>query len=98
MKLSELASKPKLTEIIIDDEAIVEKYGEELQFYILDRLPLETYTNIASIKQEDAAEMYAVVKDLILDQDGQPVIQGENVLPIDVMNAAMVKVTESLGK
>ena len=98
MKLSELASKPQLTEIIIDDEKIVDKYGESLQFFILDRLPIETYTKLASVKTDDAGEMYKVIKELILDEDGDPVMSDGNVLPMDVMNAAVMKVTDNLGK
>ena len=98
MKLSELASKPQLTEMIINDDAIVEKYGEELQFFVLDRLPIETYTKLASVKTDDPGEMYHVIKELILDENGQPVMRDGNVLPMDVMNAAVMKVTESLGK
>lgn len=98
MKLSELASKPQLKEIIIDDEPIVTKYGESLQFYILDRLPIETYTKLASVKTDDAGEMYKVIKELILDEDGDPVMSDGNVLPMDVMNAAVMKVTDNLGK
>ncbi len=98
MKLSELASKPQLTEIIIDEHDIVEKYGESLQFFVLDRLPIETYTKLASVKAGDPGEMYKVIKDLILDEDGQPVMSDGNVLPMDVMNAAVMRVTDNLGK
>ena len=40
MKLSELAKKPQLQKITITDEALVEKYGDELEFFIYDRQPL----------------------------------------------------------
>lgn len=98
MKLSELAAKPQLQEIIIDDKDIVEEYGDSLSFFVMDRLPIETYTKLASVKTEDAGEMYNVIKDLILDEKGLPVMADGNVLPMDVMTAAVVKVTESLGK
>ena len=98
MKLKELAAKPKLIEIIIDDEKIVEEYGDTLSFFIHDRLPIETYTNLASLNQEDASAMYSVIKDFILDENGIPVMSDGNVLPIDVMTAALTKVTENLGK
>jgi len=98
MKLSELAAKPQLQEIIIDDKDIVEAYGDSLSFFVMDRLPIETYTKLASVKTEDAGEMYNVIKDLILDEKGLPVMSDGNVLPMDVMTAAVIKVTESLGK
>lgn len=98
MKLSELAAKPQLQEIIIDDKDIVEEYGDSLSFFVMDRLPIETYTKLASVKTEDAGEMYNVIKDLILDEKGLPVMADGNVLPMDVMTAAVIKVTETLGK
>ncbi len=97
-KLSELATKPELTSVIIEDKDIVEKYGEELEFFVYDKLPISTYTKLASIKQDDPGEMYNAVKDLILDDKGHPVMSDEKTLPMDVMTAAVVKVTESLGK
>lgn len=98
MKLSDLASKPQLQEILIEDEALVEKYGDKLSFYIQDRLPIETYTRLATVKTEDAGQMYDIVKDLILNEDGTPVMVEGNILPIDVMTAAVEKVAQSLGK
>jgi hypothetical protein len=98
MNLTELAKKPQLVEIKINDTEIVEKYGDELLFFIHDRLPLETYTSLASVKTDDPGAMYSLIKDLILDENGHPVMSEGNVLPIDVMNAAVMKVTDSLGK
>lgn len=98
MKLSELAAKPQLTEIIIDNSDLVEKYGDSLSFYIQDRIPMETFTKLATVKQDDPTEMYKVIKELILDEEGIPVMSDGNVLPMDVMLAAVEKVSESLGK
>ena len=98
MKLTQLAAKPQLTEIKITDADLVEKYGEELVFYILDRLPADTYTKLATMDQSDVGSMYSMVRDLILDETGTPVVRDELVLPVDVMNAAIAKVTEQLGK
>ncbi len=98
MKLQELAAKPQLTKITINDSDIVEAYGDELDFYVQDRLPIDTYTKLASVKQDDPSEMYKVIQELILDEHGHPVMSDGNILPMDVMNAAVLKVTESLGK
>ncbi len=98
MKLSDLAAKPQLKEIIIDDESIVKEYGDSLSFYVQDRLPIETYTKLATIKTDDAGSMYNVIKDLILDDKGMPVMADGNVLPMNVMTAAVIKVTDMLGK
>ena len=98
MKLKDLAAKPQLTEIIINDESIVEKYGEELQFFVHDRFSMETFTKMAAVEQTDPAQLYNIVKDLILDEEGTPVMNDGHMLPLDVMNAAVIKVTEQLGK
>lgn len=98
MKLQDLASKPQLVKLTIDSEELVTKYGEALEFYVLDKLPIDTYTKLASINTADPASMYLTVKDLILDETGKPVIQNDLTLPLDLMNAAIIKVTENLGK
>lgn len=97
-RLSELAGKPSLTSIIIDDKDIVEKYGEELEFFVYDKLPISTYTKLASLNTSNPGELYEAVKDLVLDDKGLPVVDEEKTLPMDVMNAALMKVTDSLGK
>lgn len=98
MKLTELAVKPQLTKITIDSEQLVEKYGEPIDFYVLDRLPLDKYTKLASVKTEDFSSMIDLVKELILDEDGKPVMDEDHVLPTDILNEAMVKVVEVVGK
>ena len=37
-------------------------------------------------------------KDLILDEDGLPVMSDGNILPMDVMTEAVMQVTDRLGK
>lgn len=98
MKLKDLAAKPQLTEMIIDEKEIVEEYGEALSFYVHDRLPIEQYTKLASLNTKDTGEMFLAMKDLILDDEGFPVMADGMVLPMNVLSAAVVKVTEMLGK
>ena len=98
MKLTELAIKPQLTKITIDSEELVEKYGESIDFFVLDRLPLDKYTKLASVKTEDFSSMIDLVKELVLDEDGNPVMDEDHVLPTEILNEAMVKVVEVVGK
>jgi len=39
-----------------------------------------------------------VIRPLILDENGQPIIQGDVMLPSDVLIAAIAKIVERLGK
>ena len=98
MKLQELATKPQLTEIVIDKPEIVEKYGETINFFILDRLPIDTFTKLASLKQDNIPEMYAVMEELVLNEKGQPIMNEEQVLPVDILTECILKVSEFLGK
>ncbi len=98
MKLTQLATKPQLTKIVINESELVEKYGEEVEFYIHDRITLDQYTQLASIKSENFGEIMHLVKELVLDEEGVPVMDDEHVLPTDLLNACMLEVVEKLGK
>jgi len=98
MNLSELATKPNLVKITIKQKELVEKYGDEIYFYILDRLPIGVFTKLASLQSEDLETMYKVMQDLILDEKGLPIMNEEKVLPVDVMTEAVTQVSDYLGK
>jgi len=98
MKLSDLSSEPKLIEITIDDKDILETYGEPLTFYTYDRQPLDVFLRLANIDGKNTVELINIVKTLILDEKGKPVITDKNTLPSNVMMKAITKVTEQLGK
>lgn len=98
MKLTQLASKPQLIEITIDDQEIKEAYGESLTFYMYDRQPLEKYIKLALINQENLTEMISAVKDLILDEDGNIILKDDITLPPNVMTKVVGRVVETLGK
>ena len=98
MKLSQLAAKPQLIEIKIDDQETVEKYGEDVVFWIHDRHNIETFARMATVNAEDFSQAASVVKDLILDEKGQPIHKDGSELPMDIMMKAVTKVIEELGK
>jgi hypothetical protein len=97
MKLSDLSQKPKLIKIIINSEKIVEKYGEELEFHIYDRQPLDVFTKLANAK-EDTAGITELIQNMILDENGKPVVADGNILPLDVIMEAVTLITDELGK
>lgn len=97
MKLSDLSQKPKLIKILINSEKIIEKYGEELEFYIYDRQPLDVFTKLANAK-EDTAGITEMIQGMILDEHGNPVVADGNILPLDVIMEAVTLITDELGK
>ena len=47
LKLTQLASKPQLIKITLDTKEIQEKYGDSLEFWILDRQPIDQFIKMA---------------------------------------------------
>lgn len=98
MKLSELAKKPQLTKIVIDDEDTVKEYGEALEFWTWDRQPMDVFLKLAAIDQSNTASVIEAVRDLVLDENGQKIITKEVSLPTKILMRVIAVVVESLGK
>ncbi len=98
MKLSEIAKAPKLIKIVLDKEKIVEEYGEPLEFFIYDRQPLEVFGRLANAEKENFSQIADLMKDLILDEEGKPVMSEDKQLPFDIVVETMGEVSKHLGK
>jgi hypothetical protein len=98
MKLSQLAAKPQLIQLTIDDEEIVKEHGEPIEFWTLDRQPIEVFMKLANNDQHNVASMVDIVKTLILDEDGKMILSDDSVLPSKILIAVIAKVVETLGK
>jgi len=98
LKLTQLASKPQLIKITLDNAELKERYGDELEFWIWDRQPIDQFIKLATTGASDYAEMIRMVNDLILDEEGLKVLKEGEALPNDVMAAAIGAVVERLGK
>ena len=96
MQLKELAAKPKLNKIVIDTDQIVSLYGEPLEFYMWDRQDIPTFLKIVQMK-EDKLELFNLLKDVVLDDTGTPVLQDGEMLPLEVMVAVIEGVVKNLG-
>ena len=98
MKLNELAKKPRLIEVSIDDADIVEEFGEALTFYTWDRQPMDVFLKLASIDQNNTASVIDAVRDLVLNEDGSRVLTDDVSLPTMVMMRVITRIVEGLGK
>jgi hypothetical protein len=98
MFLETLLSEPQLIEIKIDKPEIVEKYGEELIFYIYDRQDLDLYMQLAKLSGEGGiAEMARVSKELIRNAKGDLILNGKGQLPPDIMMSVIEESVKQLG-
>lgn len=98
LKLTQLASKPQLIKITLDTKEIQEKYGDCLEFHIMDRQPIDQFIKMATLGADNYGEMIKMVNGLVLDEHGDPAVQEGEALPNDVMMAVIGAVVERLGK
>lgn len=98
MKLAELAKEPKLTKVTIDDPGMITLYGEAIEFWVYDRVDMDTFMQLANLEGgQNIKDVVKVMKELILDEKGNKIISNGNVLPNDVMIKAVEKTVEALG-
>jgi hypothetical protein len=99
MKLSQIAAKPKLIEVSIDDEEVIKEYAEALTFYTWDRQPMDVFTRMANLSESnDISGLLDIVRTLVLDEDGNEILTTESTLPTSILMKVIQKVTEHLGK
>ena len=98
MNLKDLAQKPTLIELKVTEPTIVEKYGDELSFYVYDRQPIDVFAKLATMQEANPLEFTDMLAKLILDADGNPVMSEDKILPIDVLTEAVKLIGDTLGK
>ena len=98
MKLSQLSAKPQLTKITIDDLDVIKEFGEAIEFWTWDRQPLDTFMKLATSTNTDPKAMFDIVRTLILDEEGKEIIQGDMMLPSNILLKAIAKIVDLLGK
>jgi hypothetical protein len=99
MDIRQLAKRPELVEIVLDSEDIVKEYGESITFYMKDFVDITTYFDFfRSQGEKSGGELNVLMRKIILNKDGQPVLGDDEALPIDISVAALTKINECLGK
>jgi hypothetical protein len=97
MKLQELAVKPKLIKVLIDDAPTVEKYGEAIEFWMYDRSDLEVYFELANVDTNNIPHLSKIVAKLVLDEKGTPIMSNGVVFPIDISVKIIEVAVQALG-
>jgi len=98
MKINQLAAKPQLIKITLDDQEVIDATGESVDFWTWDRQPLDKFMKLASVKADNPGELIDLVRTLILDEEGKEVITAETMIPTGVLVKAIGKIVETLGK
>lgn len=98
MKITQLAAKPQLIKLTLDDSATLKEFGDAIEFWTWDRQPMDVFMKMAKANQKDVGEMIGIVKDLILDENGVAVISDNNMLPSSLLIKIIGKIVETLGK
>lgn len=99
MDIKQLARKPQLVEIVIDDADIVTAYGEPVTFYMRDFVDINTYFEFfKSQGEKNGDNLTMILSQIILNKDGEPILGEGERLPIDISVAALTKINETLGK
>lgn len=98
MKLSQVAKKPQLIEITVDNEKIQAEFGEALTFWTWDRQPMDVFMRLASVDNENTTSVIEAVRDLILDENGKKILTGDVTLPTHVMLSVITRIVDDLGK
>jgi hypothetical protein len=98
MKLSQLKAKPKLIKVEVSDEDTIKEFGESLEFWTWDRQPMAVFLKLSNVDGENYASVIETVKELILDEDGNAILDGDETLPVNVLMKVIAKVVEGLGK
>jgi hypothetical protein len=98
MKLNQIAAKPQLIKMTLEDDAILAEFGEAIEFWTWDRQPLETFMKLANSNQADVTAMIGVVRTLILDESGKEIITGEVMLPSHILIKVIARIVDTLGK
>ena len=97
MKLSQLAAKPTLIKLELDDEDTVKEYGEPLEFWVFDRQPIESYVRMATVGENSPGEMIRMINNMVMDEHGEIIAKDDMVFPGKVMTRILTKVVETLG-
>lgn len=97
MKLNELSAEPKLIKLTIDDQDVVDQYGDSIDFWVYDRQPMKVFMQLATLDKENFGELAELVVGLILDEKGKPMVKPGSEPPANVMMRVITKVVGALG-
>lgn len=99
MNIQQFAKKPELIKILIDEPEILSNYDEPISFWIYDNVDINTYFDYFKSQSDgDGEKIYGILRKLIKDEQGQPCIPEDHILPVDLAIASLTAINQRLGK
>jgi hypothetical protein len=98
MKLNALVAQPQLIKCVLDDEDTVKEFNEPLEWWIWDRQPIDIFLKFATESSNSSEQIVRLLKEMVLDEEGKPMLMGDATLPTKILMKVMAKMTETLGK
>ena len=99
MNIQKFATKPQLVQVQLDDPELLETYGEPITFHTYDVVNMKIYFDFFNARAKGEVEaLEKLMKQLILNEKGEPVLSEGKDLPIDITTAAIIKLGDILGK
>jgi hypothetical protein len=99
MNIQSLVTTPQLIEVVLDEPSLIETYGEPITFHTYDIVSMSVYFDFFNARSNSEFDMLTkLIKSMILDEKGKPVLTEEKDLPIDIVTASVIKLGEILGK
>jgi hypothetical protein len=63
-----------------------------------DRQTMENFAKLSTVNFNNFGAVAEIVKELVLDEQGNPIVKDGLVLPINILTKAITLVIETLGK
>jgi hypothetical protein len=98
MDIKQLAVKPKLIQLEVNNQDIIDQVGESVIFFMKEYLDLATYFDFYKIQESgDYTQLTILLRKLVLDKDGNPAIAEDEILPVEITLAILFKINEYVG-
>lgn len=99
MDISKLVQKPKLIELTVDTQEVIDSIGEPVTFWMQEHLDLATYFDFYKFQQDqNINQLNEILKRVVMNKDGKPAIKDDEMLPVDITLAILFKINDYVGK
>ena len=92
MKLTDFVSTPTPKKLVVATPEVVTAYGEPLEFYIMNPMPIEIYLKLSSLSTIE------FIKEVLVKEDGTKALPEGSSLPGTLVPLVANVIWQDLGK